>query len=302
MAPSKTVKPQPSALSVALESESLPALYEAWLAVRLAHAEQRATLDRERVQLARKADYLLKTVQAARDLPQGALPSVPPRGRKPKALAPVDPLAAFHAEARAELAAAEKALASRASTQARASKALEARVRKALQERADAHLRIHKPRLAITAHPVGAAQVMLEVARPGDEDAVLLTRLLHGRLPTRWGFFADDATDDLARGPARFYADEGLVELHPPDADAEDAILFGPGDFLPVRGQLAFSVPDRPWPRFRLVHHGPIAQVEGRRAGEPYAHVLRREDGELLTGYLLRLKLAGKLELQLTVG
>jgi hypothetical protein len=299
VAPPKSSKAAPTALAIALESESLPALYEAWLALRLERASARAALTREQEQLTRKADYLLKTVAAARDLP--AAPGPKATSGKGRGLVQVDPLAAFHAEAQKELDAAGKALRQRAVREEKSARAQDARVRKALLQRADAHLAIHKPRLAVTAHPVGSTQVMLELARFGDEDAVLLTRLLHGRLPTRWGFFADDTTEDLARGPARFYADEGVTALHPADADAEDSVLHGAGDFLPVRGLIPFSVPGKPWPRFRLVHHGPIAQVEARRVGAGYAQLMPREDGELFTGHLLRLKLAGKLELTLAV-
>ena len=299
MAPPKSLQPAPTALDIALQSESLPALYAAWLELRLARAAAVVALQREEQQLTRKADYLLKTVAAARDLP--TLPATRSTSKKGRGLSKPDPLAAFHAQAQEELDAGRKALQLRARREDKQAQALDARVRKALLQRADAHLSIHRPHLAVTAHPVGAAQVMLEVARFGDEDAVLLTRLLHGRLPTRWGFFADDTTEDLARGPARFYADEGLTALHPADASAEDAVLHGPGPFLPLRGLIPFTIPGKPWPRFRLVHHGPIAQVEARPEGGAYAHVLQREDGELLTGHLLRLKLAGKLQLTLDV-
>ena len=56
-----------------------------------------------------------------------------------------------------------------------------------------------------------------------DEDALLLLWVLQGRLATRWGFFSDDAVDDLQRGPSRLYPDVGLTsaQLYPADAEAK---------------------------------------------------------------------------------
>lgn len=297
-------QPEVNALTVALESESLEALYAAWLEFRLARATARAAIAREREQLDVKAAYLLKTVEAARELPDAPRPKKGRAKSKPKgkALAELDPLAKFHAEAKAELERARKALGAREEAEEADAAKVEARVRKALLHRADQHLAIHKPKVALTVHPVGKDQTLLEVAGLGDEDAALLMRVLHARLPTRWGFFSDDAVQDLARGPAKLYPDEGVTELFPADAEAEDAILFGKGDFLPVRMQIPFALPKKPFPRFRLVHHGPVAQVESRREGQPWSHLVPREDSELLSGYLLRLKLAGKLDLDLEVG
>jgi hypothetical protein len=294
-------RPKPaetSALSIALESESLQALFSAWLELRQQHAASLAALNKERDQLESRAQLVLKAVEAARGLPEVA---VEPKTRAKKSRLPAvrDPLAEFQAQAEAELALARKQLERRFEAQAHEWEKLDARVRKALLARADQHLSIHKPQVKLTVHPVGK-QSLLEVAAFGEEDAVLLARLLSGKLPTRWGFFADDAVEDLARGPSHFYPDEGRAELWPADADAEDAILFSNGDFVPLRMQIPFAIPERAFPRFKLVHHGLIAQVETRREGEPYSHLVRREDGELLAGYLLRLRIAGKLELVLS--
>ena len=298
--------PPTTALTVALESESLEALYRAWLQHRLEHAQAQARRARERDQLDTRAAYLVKTVAVARTLPDVAAPTPPKKKRggprAADALAVEDPLAKFHARADAELARARKALAAREKREEAEAARVDRRIRKVLHARADAHLRIHKPRVALTVHPVGPAHALVEVASPSDEDAVLLLRLLRQALPTRWGFLGDDAVDDLARGPAHFYADEGLAELWPPDADAEDAVLFADGVFLPVRGQLPFALPDRAFPRFKLVNHGRTAQIEARREGEPYAHLVRREDCELLSGYLLRLELSGHVSLALQMG
>lgn len=295
--------PEASALAVALESESLQALFSAWLELRLQRAQVLAQNARELDQLDQRAQLVLKAVEAARNLPEAAVAPKKrtKRSKASKLPALPDGLAEFHRQAEAELANARKDLRQRMEAEARETTKLEARVRRALLARADQHLAIHKPRIQLTVHPVGKAQALLEVAAFGDEDAVLLMRLLSGKLPTRWGFFADDAVEDLARGPARLYPDEGNAELWPAHAEAEDAILFPGGDFVPARQQIPFAIAARAFPRFKLVHHGLIAQVEARHDGEPYSHLLRREDGELLAGYLLRLRVAGKLELLLNV-
>jgi len=295
------------ALVVALESESLEALYAAWLDVRLQNAQAASALAKAHELLDTRAAYLLKTVEAARSLP------AEPGARKPKtkakstkkkskALVEEDPLAKFHEQARDELERARKELTTRQKQQEKDAAATEARVRKALLARADQHLALHKPSVKLTAHPVGKDHVLLQLGPIGEEDAVLLLRLLSEKLPTRWGFYGDDAIEDLQRGQAQLYRDEGVTEPWPADAESFDAAAFARGDFVPFRGNLAFALAGAGFPRFRFVQRGPVGQVEARRKGEPYEHLLRREDAELLSGYLLRLKLAGKIELQLDVG
>ena len=292
---------------MALESESLEALYAAWLDVRLQNAQAAAALAKEHELLDTRAAYLLKTVEAARKLPAEPAPKKAKKPKtkstkKSKALVEPDPLAQFHAQARAELERARKDLATRQKSEEKDAAATEARVRKALLARADLHLTLHKPSVKLNAHPVGKDQVLLQLGPIGEEDAVLLLRLLHGKLPTRWGYYGDDAIDDLQRGTAQLYRDEGVSEPWPADAEAFDAAAFAKGDFAPVRANFAFALGGAGFPHFRFVHRGPVGQVEARRKGEPYQHVLRREDAELLSGYLLRLKLSGRIELQLDVG
>jgi hypothetical protein len=328
-----------TSLAITHQLENLQAIYAAWLELRLKRAAASATRRQEHERLSTKAEYLLNTVAAARDLPAGVTPAESAKDEsksaskakgksksksaskskaKPKsksksksepdsksdssALTALDPLQAFHAQARAELEKAQASLNEREQREESAFQAQEEQLQALLRDRVDAHLKVHKPKLALTVHPVGKERVLIQVERPNDEDAMLLLRLLRGQLPTRWGFFSDDAVEDPIRGPARLYPDIGVQDVWPSDADAEDDAVARPGAFSPVRVQLPFSVPGFEFPRFRLVHRGPVAEFESRRRGEPYGPLMPREDGEKLTGYLLRLKLAGTLELELEVG
>jgi hypothetical protein len=211
-------------------------------------------------------------------------------------------LTAFHAQAEAELEAATAALAQREAREEQAFAAQDAELRVALRRRAESHLQIHRPRLALKAHPVGSDQVIVQAESPSEEDAVLLLEVLFQRLPTRWGFFSDDGVEDFRLGSARLYADEGVTEVFPADVELEEKALRARSDFAPARLQIPIEVPGRSFPRYRLVHRGPVAEIESRREGQPYVQLIPREDSELLTGYLLSLKLLGLIQLELEVG
>ena len=149
---------------------------------------------------------------------------------------------------------------------------------------------------------MGPDQVIVQAESLSEEDAVLLLRVLFHRLPTRWGFFSDDGVEDFRLGAARLYPDEGVTEISPSDVELEEQSLRAGLDFAPARLQIPIDIPRQAFPRFRLIHHGPVAEVESRREGQPYRQLMPREDAELLTGYLLSLKLSGTIELVLEVG
>ena len=84
--------------------------------------------------------------------------------------------------------------------------------------------------------------------------------------------------------------------------DAEDDLLIADPQFTPARLHIPIRVTGHDYPRFRLIHRGPVAELEARRAGSPYQQVIAQEDAELLTGYLLSLRLCGAIQLDVEVG
>jgi hypothetical protein len=302
-----------TSLAVALAMESLPASYAAWLELRQKRAAAAQARERERERLLSESQLLLGAVAAARDLPTEA-PETKPKPKpksKPKkgaqatqALVPaeLDPLAQYQAQAQAEVAAKLAALDARGREEEAALEAQDQQLRAQLRSHVQKHLLVHKPSLSLRVHLVGKTHALVQASGIGDEDAALLMWVLHHKLASRWGFFSDEAIEDLSRGAPRLYPDLGHAEPWPESAEAEDLALYMPGDFCPARLQIPLPVPHVPFPRFRLVHQGPVAEVEARHEGKGYDKLLAREDLEKLTGYLLRLKLAGQLGLELHVG
>lgn len=277
-------------------AETIGAAYEAWAEALVARAAAAAERARERDRIDRNAEILIGTIEKAREVrpPRTAAP----RGR---ALARRGAFEAVQARARAEQARLRQSLVDReARDEAHFGRAL-AQARGEVNRRVRAHLRAGALGLEVSVRPVGTDRVLVHLQRPSHDEAVMLCLLLTGRAPTRHGFFADDAVDDVRFGPARFYAEEGIAAARLDAVDDEDAVLDRAGEYLPVRGIIPVRLPDRPFPRFRLVHHGPLSEVESRREGQPYANVLPRADAEQFTGYLLSLKLEGALRLNLRV-
>ncbi len=277
--------------------ETFAAAYDAWLELKLARASAAAARAAEQARLEGEATYLVGAVEKARALrsPAAAAP-----GTSEALARPADPLGAFAAEARARLDAAREALAARAADEEAGFAAREAELRGAIVSLADRAAAFAIPLELDVARLGGGAKVVVHLRQPSDDDAVRLLRLLHGTLPTRHGFLRDDAADEVGRPPPRFYPDEGLTgaELAPGD-DGEDALCERFETFLPVRGILPVRLPAAAPLRFRLAHRGPVLELEGRRPGEPWTHLLAHEDAELFTGHLLLLKLEGRVALDL---
>jgi hypothetical protein len=313
MSPPRALAPRKSRelspLAVARELENLEHLYVAWAQLQ---SERRAANEARRLErdrLTTRAGYLLNAVSAARAFSPGSAAPTPPgkqqKGKKPrgsaKALAAVsDPLQDFHAKAEAELRDATAKLDAREKQEEETFGKQDREIRTLVLERAAQHLKIHKPRLALAVHPVGPKQVIVQADRIGEEDAVLLVRLLCGRLPTQWGFFTNDHVDDLGQQAPRLFG-EGAAAT-PLSVDEEDLALLGEPDFAPARLQIPIRVPGHDFPRFRLIHRGPVAELESRREAAPYSQLIPQADAELLTGFLLSLKLAGALQLDVEVG
>ncbi len=301
-----------SPLAVAREVENLELLYLAWAQLQGDRRAAAAARGRERARRPTRAGDRRNAVSAARafsPVPPVATPAAagPRQGKKAKArgsgtaLASLsDPLQEFHAKAEAEIRESTAKLVAREKEEEATFGKRDREIRALVLERAAQHLKVHKPRLALAVHPVGPKQVIVQADRIGEEDAVLLVRVLCGRLPTQWGFFANDHVDDLGQQAPRLFAGPGGPA--PLNVDEEDRALLAEPDFAPARLQIPVRVPAHDFPRFRLIHRGPVAELESRREGAPYSQLIPQEDAELLTGFLLSLKLAGKLQLDVEVG
>ena len=287
-------------------AQTLVDLYDAWLRLRLARAASAAERAREAERLEVQARYLLKSVESARTI-QPASPAAPAKkgGRKAaggKAPAKADPYAAFLASAESELATARQTLQERSEHEERLFQREIEGVQARIKERVEATLVHGLPVVEAHLQPVGQDRALFHLRQPGSDEALLLGYVLSGKLPTRHDAFFDDSVDDLARPPARFYEEDG-ASARPATADDEDALTADPArEFVPVKGMIAFRLPDRDFPRFRLINRGPLAQIEAREGPGAYEQLLARESAELLSGYLIRLKVEGRLQLTLQVG
>jgi hypothetical protein len=284
-------------------AQTLVDLYDGWLKLRLSRASASAERAAEAERLTLRAEYVLKSVANARQV--GVREDGAPAERlkrRARAVERSDPFAEFVSAAQAELLAARDALRARGLREERLFERELASVKAKLRARVQANLERSRPTVRAEVRPVGRDRSLVHVARPGDDEAVLLYYVLSGRLFTRYDAFFDDSVDDLSLGPARFYPDEGNECARFPSPDAEDAFCDDPRHlFLPVKGMMPFRIPGHDFPRFRLVNRGPMAEVEARSGPDPYTHLMPRAAAELLSGYLIRLKVERRLEVVLQV-
>ena len=144
-----------------------------------------------------------------------------------------------------------------------------------------------------------------EVAeRVSPDEAVLLLYALTGRIPSRYGFLFDDSTDDVMQPPQPLYPEEGVSpEQTRPDAAALRALVEAAHSVLPVKGFIPLQVPraDGGHDFVRLLQRGPVMEAE-LQDGAGFRSLLAREEGERIAGYLLRLKLTKKIELEISAG
>ena len=89
-----------------------------------------------------------------------------------------------------------------------------------------------------------------------------------------------------------------------PDAPALEARVRAPGEVLPVKGFLPVFVP-RPGGRRGLLPPAAARAGDGGGGGRGrrrFRSILSREEAERFAGHLLRLKLEGRLELEVEAG
>ncbi|MCP3141121.1 hypothetical protein [Pyxidicoccus xibeiensis] len=279
--------------------ETLEAGYEAWLELKVDHAASRARLREERERLSQQGSFLLGAVRAAGLVPPSAT-EPPAPGLVPTAASATD----FVRDAEAKLATAREALAQReAESEARYAEAF-AELRATLKDRVRRHLAASRPRLTLLLRRVGAERSILHVERLSGDAPVLLCFLLSGRIPSRHGFLLDDSTEDVALPPAPLYADEGVAPADVrPDAAGLEARVRGAGEVVPLKGFLPVFVPRAAGGEdfFRLLQRGAVLEVEVAD-GAAFRNVLTREESERFAGHLLRLKLEGRIDLELEAG
>lgn len=289
--------PGPDAALARLRAvETLESGYEAWLELKLEHAAARARFQEERERLEQQGSFLLGAVRAAG--------LAPPPATEP-ALVPGAPSAGdFLRDAEEKLSKAREALAEReAALEARYAAAF-AELRATLAERARRYLAASRPHLTLLLRRVGAERSILHVERLSGDAPVLLCVLLTGRIPSRHGFLLDDSTEDVALPPPPLYPEEGVApgEVRP-DAQGLEARVRWAGEVLPLKGFLPVFVP-RPGGGedfFRLLQRGAVLEVEVAE-GAAFRGILTRAEAERFAGHLLRLKLEGRIGLELEPG
>lgn len=272
--------------------ETLEALYQAWTELRIEHAAALARLADERQQLEQQGAFVVGAVRAAsgEHAPDPGTEALVKQG-----------LAGFAQEAEAKLAAAREALEHRAAEDAASFDRAFQTLREQIAACARRYLERTKPQLTLLLRRVGSARSILHVAKVTEDESVLLLYLLAGKIPSRYGFLFDDSTEDVALPPAPFYAEEGVAPGETrPDARALLERVRAPGEVLPAKGFVPALVPKPGGGEdfFRLLQRGPVMEVEVLD-GPAFRNVLSREESERLAGHLLRMKLEGKLELEI---
>jgi hypothetical protein len=272
--------------------ETLEAAYEAWLELKLEHGAARLRFQQEQERLTQQGAFLVGAVRAAGEEASGS-PGLVKAG--------ASPLDGFLREAEEKVGRAREALARQEEATEAAFREALAEVRATIQDRVRRYLEGTRPKLELVLHRVGATRTILHARRVAEDDAVLLCYLLTGRIPTRYGFLFDDSTEDVSLPPPPLYAEEGVAQAEVrPDAKQLEARLREPGEVLPLKGFLPVFVP-RPGGGedfFRLLQRGPVMEAEVAEGGA-FRHILAREEAERFAGHLLRLKLEGRIELDI---
>jgi hypothetical protein len=274
--------------------ETLEPAYEAWLELRGEHSAARERFREERGRLEQQGSFLLGAVRAA---------GLAPEAGQASALAPTGG-EGFLGEAQTRLSERRTQLERQEAEAEARYQAAFAEIRATLTDRVQRFLEATRPRLQLLLRKVDAQRSILHVARVGADEAVLLCFLFSGRIPSRYGFLFDDATEDAALPPPVLYAEEGVAaEGIRPSATALEERLKAPGEVLPLKGFLPVFVPTSGGGTdfFRLLQRGPVMEVEVAEGGA-FRSFLLREEAERFAGHLLRLKLAGKIGLELEAG
>ncbi len=279
----------PAVLAQLRATQTLEHGYEAWSQLREQRAAALSALREKARALDEEGEFLLGAVRSAGEVPASGEAGL------------VRERDAFLGQARARLDAARAELAAQEAQARAAFAAAEEACRSELAARVDRYLARARPRLKLLRRPAGAGRTILHAERVSPDEAVLLLRLFTGAIPSRYGFLADDSTDDALLPPTLLYADDEAArgQLRP-DAGLLRARLEAAAPVQPVKGFLPVWVPvsDGAPALYRLLSRGVVLEVE-LADGAGFRNVLTREEAERFAGHLVRLKLEGKLELEL---
>lgn len=264
------------ALSRARSVETLEALYGAWTELNAAWKNARKKWKDEQKRLEEQGALLLGAMRAASATSSGASELV---------LSTTDAeakLKAVSSDFGMQVDAAEKRFSDEV-----------ARLRAELIERVKRQAGVSRPAFRLAVRVVGEKRI-LHAHRLSDDDAVLALFAITGRVPSRYGFLGDDSLDDLKAAPPSLYADEGVEDVRP-TSSAMLTNLKSRDSMWPVKGQLPLMHGDR---LVRWIARGAVLEAEVAE-GDGWRNLLSREEAEQLTGLLLSLKLAGKIEFEL---
>ena len=295
-----TAAPEPgpqgpqAALARLRSLETLETAYEVWLELKQEHSTAALRFHEERERLDQQGAFLVGAVRAAGVEPApSSEPGLLPAGAD-----------TFLRGAEARLSQARQELGRQEADSEAFYQQAFAEIRTTLADRIRRYLLASRPSLKLLLRKVGATRSILHVARVGSDEALLLCFLFTGRIPSRYGFLFDGSTEDVSLAPAPLYPDEGVAaEGTRPEPMALEARMRAPGEALPLKGFLPVFVP-RPAGGedfFRLLQRGAVMEVEVADGSE-FRSILSREEAERFAGHLLRLKLEGKLELEIEAG
>lgn len=275
---------------VRLQREGLELAFERWQQLREAHATAAKALAEEKKKLEEQGGFLLGTVKAAA--------SVPVAGGESQALVKPEPaLEQYLKEAQGKLDAARAQQAERAQKLSADHTDAVQKVHADLISRIERSLANAKPKVVLTLRTLPGDRRILHGQRLKGEEPVTLAWALTKKLVSRFDFLFDDSTDDPALAPPSLYAEEGISQVRPGPADLK-ALLASNEKVLPLKGMLLIPVGAE---LFRFVQRGVVMEAE-LADGDGFRNVLSREESERLSGYLLRLHLAGEIEVEITAG
>jgi len=281
------------ALARARTLETLEATYEAWQDLERERAAFRAESERRGAQIQAQGSFIVGAVRAARGEPAA----------KDALVRAEEGLGGILKDAEGKLERARQELdRSRAASEATYDRAA-AEIQALAVDRITRYAARAKPRVKLILRPAGKERTILHVARVGPDEAVMLLWTLTGRIPSRYGYLFDDATEEAALVPPALYPDAGVAAAEVrPNAPAFQRLLQARKDVWPVKGCIPLWVPTPEGEAlYRLLERGPVMEVE-IADGEGFRHALTHAEGERLAGHLMRLKIAGRIELEVEAG
>jgi hypothetical protein len=282
----------------AVPAETLEAAYAAWDAAREQRAQVLAHARAERERLEVEGRFLVGAARAAAGM------RAPVGEGGDAALVATAGLEALVAEAESRVSS------GRAGLEVQLAEQLAGCVRACAEAEAEVMARVARYAagaavpVRLMVRPVGTARAVLHLGRPAPDEAVLLLHLLTGAVPSRHRFLEDEATEDLSLGAPPLYPDAGVApeEIRPTPASLAARMAAG-GPVLPVRGFIPVLLPSAAGDRdvFRFLQRGPVLELEQLRDGA-FTSVLPLEQAERVTGLLLRLRVEGRLLLDVRSG